>query len=210
MMAVRKGFRRKWVITLSGITLLVGLLAWWTMQLITVSGGPIAARLKTQHVGYYAESYRGFVHQTATFSGYWLSDHTGLPEKILRITPTNIPPHTRVRVGLKDHPPTVGRSLKWTAALHVSSRTLQSPTHRATGMIPTVLMQANKSGVYVMNGLLVTYRWDHSIYQAYLPDQFVLCVGSHQRGVCPHHIAPPPRMWPLSWLQAWHLIRSRL
>ena len=45
-------------------------------------------------------------------------------------------------------------------------------------MIPTGLMQANKPGVYIMNGLLVTYRWDHSIYQAYLPDQFVLCVGS--------------------------------
>lgn len=203
--------RRRFLMGLSGAIILLGLVALESVQLLNTSGGPIAAKLRTKHAGYYAESYAGFVNQTATFTGYFLSDHTGLAEKVLAITPTNVPSHTRVRVGLRDHPATVGHSLKWSALLQPVSHTLHSTTTRATGVSPTVLMQATKPGVYVINGLLITYRWDQSVYQAYLPDQFVLCVGSaHHRGVCPRRIAPPPPSWPLSWSQAWHLLMNRL
>lgn len=210
MMAGHWRTRRRLLMGLSGAIILLGILSGWAVYLINTSGGPIAAKLQVQKGGYYVESSTGFVNQTSTFTGYFLNNHTESPEKILSISPTNVPPHTRLRVGLKDHPPAVGVSLKWTAPLKPIPKTLDSTPKRAVGVIPTVLMRANKPGVYVINGFSLTYRWNHSVYQTYLPDQFVLCVGSHHLGVCPHHIAPPPQKRIWSWPRAWHLLMNRL
>ncbi|WP_053959005.1 hypothetical protein [Sulfobacillus thermosulfidooxidans] len=189
--------RQRWTI---GISLSIIVLVLITLSLISlpIASGPIGAELRAYHAGSFMEGYEGWTDRPVTFEGYPILNRTGLPETVLSVVPTNIPPHTIVKSGVAPIPPAQGVAFGWKPMYWTSLPHSFDSQRGANGWTPTLGLEATRPGVYIVDGLLVRYRWNHNTYTVYLPDQFMLCAGSQQRGTCPTHVALPPVTWKIS------------
>ncbi len=184
---------------------IVGILGIMGYVYVAESPGPIGARLKAQHAGSYTVGDQTRVNKVKTFVGYTLRNHTGLSETIVKIRPTNIPAHVQVRTGwerVSTKKPLNEVASGWPKP-SVLPYTLATTPHF---WAPVLGMTANKPGIYKIDGLLVTYRWDQSEYRVYLPDEFELCANKS----CPRQVPAPPFSWPITLKDVWHHILTTL
>ncbi len=184
---------------------IVGILGIMGYVYVAESPGPIGARLKAQHAGSYTLSDQTSVNAIRTFTGYPLRNHTGLSETIVKIRPTNIPAHVQVRTGLESvstTKPLDEVTFGWPQPIKLPYTVSITPHFWA----PVLGMTANKPGIYKIDGLLVTYRWDQSEYRVYLPDEFELCANKS----CPRQVPAPPFSWPITLKDVWHHILTTL
>lgn len=186
----------------------LGLITLWVISR-PMASGPVGAELRAAQAGSFTEGYEGWVGRPVTFEGFQIQNSTGRPETVVSVIPTNVPPHVTLKSGVTQVPPGQGVALGWKTTHWTSVPRSFSSQGGAHGWAPTLGLEATRPGVYIVDGLLVHYRWNHHTYTVYLPDQFVLCAGSHQRGTCPTDIAPPPVSWKVSLWSRLRQILSR-
>ncbi|SMC06852.1 hypothetical protein SAMN00768000_3054 [Sulfobacillus thermosulfidooxidans DSM 9293] len=197
---------RRWAIAIVLSVMGLGLMILWIVSR-PMGSGPVGAELRADQAGSFTEGYEGWVGRPVTFEGFQILNRTGRPETVVSVIPTNVPPHVTLKSGVTQVPPAQGVALGWKTTHWMAVPRSFSSQFGAHGWAPTLGVEATRPGVYVIDGLLVRYRWNHHTYTVYLPDQFVLCAGSHQRGACPTHIAPPPVSWKIS---LWSRLRQIL
>jgi hypothetical protein len=135
--------------------------------------------------------------------GYPVSNHTVLPITIVDVKPTNVPDGlqvvktglTRSPIGALDYNDDTARQYPLVPMPFVLYRDAKSQDPASQSYVqPVIAVQATKPGVFVIQGLLVTYLWHGHRFTDYFPDQIVICSDS----ACPpsDQIPPPPRQWP--------------
>ena len=186
----------------------LGLITLWVISR-PMASGPVGAELRAYQAGSFTEGYEGWVSRPVTFEGFQIQNSTGRAETVVSVIPTNVPLHVTLKSGVTQVPPGQGVALGWKTTHWMSVPRSFKSQGGAHGWAPTLGLEATRPGVYIVEGLLVHYRWNHHTYTVYLPDQFVLCAGNHQRGTCPTDIPPPPVSWKVSLWSRLRQILSR-
>lgn len=188
---------RRWVLAGSLLALVFGALSLVLLTgFLSPPAGPVGAQIREPEMGSYSEGFSVLVGQPVTFGGYPTANGTGAPERILAVVPTNRPAHVVLRTGVMLGPPYAAASVGWGARHELSLPVNVMPSRLPHVWLPTLGMAATRPGVYVVQGLLVSYESLGRRYQVYLPDQFVLCAGRTHPLACPVGLAPSPPNWP--------------
>ena len=192
------------VLVASGVAIAVvlvsaSMIVWHYRQLrFRYSQGPYAHAIGAR---YDTTSLAVRVETQVLLGGAPIMDRGRIRWQLLHVRPTNVASGLKVvaTTGMRV-PPALGIGpMQWVRhTAHQPIRQLPMGT-LTTDAEPELVVDVTKPGRYIIDGLLVTYRWGHLQFTDYARTEFVLCAYRTELQVkhadCSARLPPPPRYW---------------